>query len=57
MKDFSRYGITANSFRKHEPDLPGADEPVSRTVVDIDNVKTRTDRPRRIAGLPTRRGR
>ena len=45
MRDFSRYGITANTFKKYEPDLPGADEPVSRTVVDLDNVSTRTARP------------
>ena len=45
MRDFGRYGITANTFRKYEPDLPGADEPVTRTVVDIDNVKTQTARP------------
>ena len=45
MKDFSRYGITANTFKKYEPDLPGTDEPVLRTVVDLDNVRTQTARP------------
>jgi len=45
IKDFSRYGITANTFKKYEPDLPGTDEPVLRTVVDLDNVRTQTARP------------
>ena len=45
MRDLSRYGFSANGFKKYEPDLPGADEPVSRTVVDLDNVKTVTARP------------
>jgi hypothetical protein len=45
MRDFSRYGFQANGYKMYEPDLPGPDEPVSRTVVDIDNVKTRTTRP------------
>ena len=44
-QDFSRYGFSANAFKMFEPDLPGADEPVSRTVVDLDNVKTETARP------------
>jgi hypothetical protein len=44
-QDFSRYGFTANGFKKYEPDLPGVDEPVSRTVVDLDNVRTETARP------------
>ena len=44
-QDFSRYGWHANGFKKYEPDLPGADEPVSRTVIDLDNVKTETARP------------
>jgi hypothetical protein len=45
MKDFSRYGFQANGYKKYEPDLPGADEPVARTVVDLDNVRTETARP------------
>lgn len=45
MRDFSRYGFSANDFKKYEPDLPGVDEPVTRTVVDIDNVRTETARP------------
>ena len=29
-RDFSRYGFSANAFKKFEPDLPGPDEPVAR---------------------------
>jgi len=42
MKDFSRYGTSANDFRKHEPDLPNPDEPVDKAVFDIDNFETKT---------------
>jgi len=40
MRDFSRYGFQANGYRKFEPDLPGADEKVKRSVFTIDNVRT-----------------
>ena len=40
MQDFSRYGFQANAYRKFEPDLPGADEKVKRSVFAIDNVMT-----------------
>jgi hypothetical protein len=40
MQDFSRYGFQANAYRKFEPDLPGADEKVKRSVFIIDNVMT-----------------
>jgi len=42
MKDFSRYGFGANDYRKNEPDLPAADEPVDNAVYDIDNLQTVT---------------
>ena len=45
MKDFSRYGFSANDFRKNEPDLPGADEAVDNAVYDIDNFKTNCAKP------------
>jgi hypothetical protein len=42
MRDFSRYGFSANDYRKNEPDLPGADEAVENAVFDIDNLRTIT---------------
>jgi hypothetical protein len=40
QEDFSRYGFAANAYRKHDPDLPAADEAVENAVYDIDNLKT-----------------
>jgi hypothetical protein len=42
MKDFSRYGFSANDYRKNEPDLAGADEAVDNAVFDVDNFRTVT---------------
>jgi hypothetical protein len=45
QKDFSRYGFGANDYRKNEPDLPAADEPVANAVFDIDNLRTISAKP------------
>ncbi|MHC4474065.1 MAG: PA14 domain-containing protein [Planctomycetota bacterium] len=40
QKDFSRYGFGKNDYRKNEPDMTGADEPVDNAVFDIDDLRT-----------------
>jgi len=45
MKDFSRYGFSANDYRKNDPDLEKPDDAVANAVFDIDNVKTVTLKP------------
>jgi hypothetical protein len=47
MEDFSRYGFSANDYRKNEPDLSGADDAVAEAIYDIDNVRSLTRKPAR----------
>jgi hypothetical protein len=39
MKDFSRYGFSANDYLKHKPDLPKSDDALANAVFDIDDFK------------------